>query len=662
MVEIWIGSEQADYGGEIETQYSIGDFKSLKSGNLNTSYDFDLPLTDTNRRLLKYISEVSCFDEQTSTVKIIVDDIELLSGKLYILGINKNYAKCYVSKEDWMEIYKSSDLSALDLSAYDQEYNSTNVAASWNNTPEQFYRYPLIDFGRLDYGAGVHKASDFMPWFNVKKILDQIFKGYSITSAFINGTYFDKLFISARWNKVSQSFLSDTICDVKVQSNSDNDASTTVPIGGTGYVVSLLDDINFNDVINDPNGRFAGYEYQAPVDGTYKFEASIKTGITLNLLTQTSASYTINLRKDPYTGADVNLVTISRPTATIGTVETFDSGYIHLKQYDKITMRIQISVGLRNDDTYAAHTATVYVDTASTFKSIADDRCLLPGLGITIEPEKYLPEWTQYEFIENIKKMYNLRIWLDSWRKVIYIYPAIDYYSGDDVIDITNLVDNDDISISLLSKEYFEEIRLKFREDENDKALAFYNNSNELKLGEKVINLTSSQCKKGKDIYEIDFSTFVKGIPNYPIVAPSLPRIWGDYDTRLYSNPQERPDKFNVKIGAWGGYVTTSGVDWDYDGTSKTSYPKMDALDFATLYTTYFSNNINYIDNGKVIVLNGIADLLFIQTLNTVLVDSSAEGFRPRFKFYWQGEYHYGILNKYSTNGYRCKYELILVK
>lgn len=82
MVEIWIGSEQADYGGEIETQYSIGDFKSLKSGNLNTSYDFDLPLTDTNKRLLKYISEVSCFDEQTSEVKVIVNDIELIRGNL----------------------------------------------------------------------------------------------------------------------------------------------------------------------------------------------------------------------------------------------------------------------------------------------------------------------------------------------------------------------------------------------------------------------------------------------------------------------------------------------------------------------------------------------------------------------------------------------------
>jgi hypothetical protein len=108
--------------------------------------------------------------------------------------------------------------------------------------------------------------------------------------------------------------------------------------------------------------------------------------------------------------------------------------------------------------------------------------------------------------------------------------------------------------------------------------------------------------------------------------------------------------------------LTDAGdYDWDYEGSTKTTYPKIDALDFATIYPTYFIKTFHYIDKGKIITIVAEADPLFVLELNTVVSTASSEGFRPIYKFYYQDEWHYGILNEYSTNGKLGIYKLTLI-
>lgn len=657
MTEVWIGNEKADYSGDIECQYSISDVRDFEGGNLNTSYDIDLPHTETNKRLLKYINELSSAEEQNALSRIIVNDIEIIRGQLLVLSTNTNYTKCVISADNWINSYDDIMLSDLDLSAYDEVYNSTNVVASWSAAASAFFRYPLVHFGLLDYKSSTWYASDFSPWFNVKKIIEKIFSGYTISSTFFNTDYFKSLYISALWSKADSESAEKSEFDVQVKYITDNDDIETIASGATvtlllsGYIYFIKNNSNvYETFVNDT--------YTAELTGTHRFQLSLQLGKELNLMTENSAEYVFNLYKKPLVGADVVLQTISRPVATIGDVETIDTGYIHLIAGEKIKVGIQAEMEVYNPDV-SSHQAKLYVTTASWIKSIADNRCLLPGLGLTIQPELYMPKMTQAQFIGEIKKHYNLRFWLDSWNKTIYIEPQPTFNTST-VKDITN-IDYTEIETELISSNYFNIIYLQYANDSNDVSLTDYNTANILEKGQKKITLASEYCEKGEEHIEVKFSTFMTGKPLSPVITPVIPRIWGEYDKILYKEPQQRPSTFNVKIGEWKGLNDAGLNDWDYESSTKTTWPEIAPIDFSTIYATYFAKTFHYIDKGKIVTLEGEADKLFIQELNTVLNSSSNEGFRPIFKFYYQNEYHYGLLNNYKTNGDRAIYELILI-
>ena len=124
--------------------------------------------------------------------------------------------------------------------------------------------------------------------------------------------------------------------------------------------------------------------------------------------------------------------------------------------------------------------------------------------------------------------------------------------------------------------------------------------------------------------------------------------------------PTERIESCNIKIGKWEGLQ--SGTGWTFAGTSKTQYPLMTDVDIEDIYSDYFQKFFHFIDSGKIVTLSGPVRLTDLMEFSTVLNDSEQEGFRTLYKFQYQGEYHLGILNKYTTDGITAKYELLIVK
>lgn len=662
MIEFWIGNEIADYNGDAEAQYSITDIKEIGSGNLNTSYDIDLPNTEKNIRLLKYITQLSSTEEQNATSRIVIDGVEIIKGSLVILSITKDFTKVFVSVDDWMDAFKKVTLQDLDLSAYNEIYNGTNVVASWTAAAGAFFRYPLISHGKPDYyiannyNLNSYFHTDFAPWFNVKKILEKIFSGYTISSTFINSAYFNTLYISCNEPKAESSFLDDTRVYAKVANTTDNYISDTVPAGGGQTTTLDAGPVLINNEIEDDNNNWTGEKYTINTAGTYRFIFDCQVSAEHVSLDIDSQSYTYRIIRTPLVGSPENIVEYTGTTDPVNKI--LDTGYKHFEAGDEVTCYVNVVITSTNNTAFPQN-VIIYVKTESEFESVADLRCLLIGTGYNIEPAKFLHEWTQIDFIGAIKQMFNLNIWLDSWSKTIYIEPQ-PTFNTTEVINITNLIDYSDIDIQLISSNYGSKIRLMYSDDEKDTILRNYNNNNVLNKGEKLITLTSLFAKNEIEEIKNKLSTFIIG-HNPFAVTPDIPKIWGGDDADITNYAQMREVPINHKIATWDGMTTTGLTSWIYEDVTKTTYPKISAIDFGTIYATYFAKTFHLIDKGKIVTLNGLTDPLFVAQLNTVINDSTKEGFRPLFKFLYQNEYHYGILNRYSLNGSNCKYELTLI-
>lgn len=653
MVEIWIGSEKADYDGDIETQYSLTDFRDIGSGNLNTSYTIDLPNTDTNIRLLKYINSLSSIEEQSNLSRIYVNGTEIIRGNLIITNTSNNYTTILIKADAWLDAYKDISIIDLDLSTYNKTYNSTNVVASWTAAAGEFMRFPQVFYGKLDFATSTYwQASDFVPWFNVYKIIEKIFAGYTITSTFLAAAYFQSLYVSAKEAVKDISFLEDMEMDMDAV-NDDNYVAEAYEDTETKNTTLTSNPVIFNTI--NTQGRYDTTNdwYLIPATGTYRFQFTYEVDGDYGGMTLNSTTYTVAIKKN--TGGSVStLVDITGITNSI--TGTIDTGYIHLVTGDKIYCYVTMTMNITNnlgDPSYSR----IDITDQSTFYAFNDVRCLHPGLGLTIVPDEWLQDIKQIDFIAGIKKLFNLVIWLDSWSKTIYIEPVPTFFTSN-VKDISSRIDYTNIEQELISRNYTSTIKLQFKNDSNDYLLSQYNLQNLTQLGQKTINLTSAYTIQDITNIEMLFSTFAKSVPGDGRGVDSICTIFRIVDPQV--EPSERPESFNMKIAEWKGYNASAGFWW-YEESLLSDYPQIDALDLATLYPTYFAKTFHLIDKGKIITLEGVADMQEIQQLNTVVSSSSTEGFRCLYKFYYQNEYHYGILNRYSTNGVRFKAELTLI-
>lgn len=653
-VEIWIGSELADYGGDVECQFSVTDFMELMSGNLNTSYSIDLPNTNKNIRLLKYISNLSNIEEQNASSRILVNDVQIIQGNLRILRTNINYTTVIISSDNWIEQYKEKSILDLDFSASDLVYTSANVLSSWTAASGEFIRFPLISYGKSDHGGNDVHASDFAPWFNVQKIVEKIFYPYTIVSTFLGGSYFKSLYVSPNEPKYEDSAIDSREMDVKVNSGTDNLESDTLAASETKNVELDILKVKFLNEVIDDQGAFYVDEYTIQTTGTYRLIFYARPTWDIGVATFNSGSWGYDIYKKPLVGADIALVSVTG-TGYAPDLD-LDTSYIHLVAGEIIYCKMYVIMNLTNPFGDPI-TINISADIDTRLLSVVDRRCLLPGLDRTIEYEKWMHDWTQEDFLKSIKSLYNLIIWKDVFNNTVYIEPATTFFTSN-VRDISDKIDYTEIETELISNNFTKEIILRFKEDENDIAQVAYNDLNLVKRGEKTITLTSAFTKNGKTIYENKFSTFWVTY-SLGFTAPLIPRIWGDYDKLTYQMPQERLAGYEMKIGEWKGY--NAGDSWTYEGATKTSYPQLDDIDFADIYITYFGKNLHLIDKGKLILLDAHSILDSIQEFQTVIADQSTEGFRLTYKFLYQGEYHYGILNRISTNGIRAKYELTLI-
>jgi hypothetical protein len=209
--------------------YSIADINIPSQRTLEFSNQFVVPGTNNNNQLLEHIYDIGQniinFNPNKKIAAVVyVDDIEVIRG--YLKYVRSNTIDAFANNEveytfeflgqriDFynqlkfltgsVEDKKIRDLSALN--SFTHSFVEQEIIDSWDNTWQDCYVYPLIDYGtdgldklmNLSFNRRVNlTVADFKPALFAKFVFDKIFEeaGYTYTSNFLNSDVFKKMIL-----------------------------------------------------------------------------------------------------------------------------------------------------------------------------------------------------------------------------------------------------------------------------------------------------------------------------------------------------------------------------------------------------------------------------------------------------------------------------------
>jgi hypothetical protein len=651
-IKLYIGSELADFNEPFNVVFSIGDIRDLSMGNNNKSYTLNLPLTKTNKRLLSFISQSDVKSEPSATGRLYIGEQLIIQGAVIVLSYDDKKAEVIISSDDWITALATKKMTDLDLSAYDHALTHANVEDSWTAS-YPFYRYPMINFGFRQLGGTVWLPTDFIPMIQVTGLIAKILEPYTISSSWIASNSIKDVYILAKETQLSDAFLSAKEFEARVTNDSDNQDSYSIAAGATVTRTLTKDPFNLNTEVTDSAGAYSisTDKYTIEEDGTYRFQAKFHLICDINPTRITINSQTVTCRIYQNSTVVAEYTTTSASNVIDVTDVTIDTNYIHCADGDEIKCYLYLSNNMTN-----VYASPITVDmgalsVTSWFKNVWDNANRCPGLNKNISIEEMLPDISQLDFLSAIKEIYNLRFWFDKSRQVVYIEPW-DQFLSSSVVALSSVVSYDNNPSDLISKEYSKKTILKWRDDTSDGAYKEY-----LKYftspGKKEILLTSLYCKKSDTVKESIFSAIASAGSGYDVTSYyGLKSIRNtDYSAELFFN---RATNFNTRIVEWKGL--TAGFTWEYESETKTDYPRIEILDFDTIYTSYWQKLFHYIDKGKLRTVKIKVTPMFLAQFFTVINTATSEGFRPTYQI----DDDYYFLQKITTDGVMAELELIL--
>lgn len=655
--KLYIGSDQADFNEVFNVMFSIGDISDISYGSNNKSYTLNLPLTKTNKKLLKYANNAGIKTEITSTGRLYLNEILILKGKVIVLSYSDLFAKIIITASDWIMELGKRKMTALDLSASDHSLTKANIEASWTAS-YPVYRYPLINFGALaskETGTTAKwMPSDFIPMIRVLDLVSKILSPYAISSAWDDISAVKDYYILGRETIAVSTFIEGKDLDVYGDAAADNQDTETIAPAASG-TASVSRNVKLYQTTINEGGHWFNDVYTVPETGTYRFVATMITSTTKGYFgfTETGGSFALAMLQTGSASRTLASATASR--IVDATTYVLDSGFVHLVAGDEIVVNLSCSSTCTNNTSIDAD-LVVGLSPTSTLELIWNKANLYSGINKNISLEEYLPDMTQLEFLSEIRDLFNLRFWMDKSRNTVYVDPW-DLLLSSTVVDLSDRVDYENIDVSMISQNYMKDILFRWQSDSSDKAYEEYFKAH-TDINEKQITLTSEYVKEGIDIRESKFSTIIKGyhkaINNWSI---ELPEILAEISGSL-PDVFDRLVNFNTRIVEWKGM--TSGLTWYFETSTKTTYPKIEGIDFDTLYTTYWMKFFHYVDKGKLFTVRIKVSPTWVSQFLTVINTSSGEGFRPTYKIAIDGNDTYFFLQKITTDGDIAELELIL--
>jgi len=279
--------------------FNVGDVRDLSARKGTFSKTITLEGTKNNHELLGNYYDVNIqagtFNINTLTrCQVIQDGVPILDDALLqLVSVNKSqYTNAYEEEVNYTVLIKDSraeffsaitnaNLDDLDFSDLDHTFSSTDIAATFNNTVADGYKYVMP----VCTGTNVYQANEFKPAIYAKTYFDRIFAvaGFTYNWAGLTDAHFDKLLIP--YNGDVNNF---DYADYRVEATN---TWTTSYVQPTGFNNTFQEDIDSGwteivdaqSLFNPTNGEYSSPFSTNPLAGeSYSYQLSIAGEIILD--------------------------------------------------------------------------------------------------------------------------------------------------------------------------------------------------------------------------------------------------------------------------------------------------------------------------------------------------------------------------------------------
>jgi len=219
IAELYLNGHRIDIENDIPlpVTYSLNEIENPTERNSAVSKTIEVVGTQNNDRVFgeiymidQYIIDFNPLEK--ATAQIIRNGVETFRGIGQLLSIRKTKSLVvyelglYGESADFIRSVSTKELTDIDFSDLNHEWNSTNVYDSWVVAGTgNGYCYPLIDYGQLPPGdrtnippsSQMYTTEMFYPGIYLKEYVDRIFEdaGFTYVSDFLNSELFAKLVI-----------------------------------------------------------------------------------------------------------------------------------------------------------------------------------------------------------------------------------------------------------------------------------------------------------------------------------------------------------------------------------------------------------------------------------------------------------------------------------
>jgi hypothetical protein len=649
ITKIQVGNEFLDVVFNLPLTFSVAEVQNITKKNGYFSKTVTLPGSKNNNKLLGNLFHINIADSTFNTNKkteviVLQNEVPVFFGTLQLIKIIKFSPSLENGDEDKeYEVQITStannffaeidglNLTEIDLSNYNHQYNITNILATSNNTYLDVYKYHNFFNGNRNY----YTTNDFTPSIFAKAYWDRIFNsaGYRYQWDSLLDVEFDKMIIPYNG-------------DIAIS----NDNSFNVEagfIGTTGTTLTLaneylsfvgtLFDCNyfylqpvvlpiilvFNDEITDISNSYnpsTGFwispqnflNCNVTSNFTYDIWFSAATSMSIGACGPATEGLRLQMDHNVVGGlggglfdiqANKKILDITIPRATVGTLPVglskVYSGIANINsiinnpvaggeyftwvsgKFDTPTAFGQggsTNARWRNSGGAPVAPPKMFITIAPTNTNsiIANNIRFTPSQEIiedqTILVNSFIPKQIkQIDFITSVMKMYNLYVEVDKDddKKLIF-QTRDDYYASGTTIDWTYKFDKSrDSELQFITDFQSKNLLLSYKDDTNDIYLKTYKSA------------TSEIYGEYNYIFDTEFLTDTKKIE--PIFSPTA--LDKNYFGDIVSTITTRNPKNNIRILYDGGWIPSNG--WLYTKNEFINEVAIGDTTNATLYTTY---------------------------------------------------------------------------
>lgn len=453
ITELYIDGKRLDLFDDIDIRltYSVTDIENPIERKSSVSRTIEIPKTPNNDQVFgsiyRFDQWIVSFDPSVrATANVMQNGIQVFEGIAQLLAVKDNGTSgtyelgLYGETTNLFKQLGDSELTDLDFSELNHEWDASNVVDAWFNsvgsTGNDYY-YPLIDYGQANFQRATTPApyvdsfntEDFYPAIAVKKYVDKIFAfaGFTYESDFFVSQWFKQLIVPYGISGVPY------ITDEQAQTNLyfirlNNDFSVTTPSGATLFQFGTSTPAPY---FNGGSYNTSTKKFVAPADRTYNFQIRVTATLVEGTGPASQVAFDIGLRKNGIAvgvGPYQIVWGFNTPPNTTITQDFFIQDTANASdQYEVVHFggTLLYTINVEADSTYWLNQIS-----GTPKMEIGDDW----DMNQTI-----VPKVKQSEFLMYLVRMFNLFIMPDKYNpKKLYVETFNDFYDTANSLDWTN--------------------------------------------------------------------------------------------------------------------------------------------------------------------------------------------------------------------------------